>query len=504
MQCSSIRLAILLVLAMTLPAPAAEVLRIPLVTDIGTFDPDNGFEIGGISAIDSVYEGLVEYAPGSTKIVGLLATSWDIAADGLTYTFHLRDGVLFHDGTPLTAEAVKRSFERRRDGKLILSYFLANVASIEAPDPATVVLRLGHRQPSLLDALASAWGPKVISPAALAEHDGGDDAATWLNRHAVGTGPFVLTGFNPGEDYVFERNPDYWGARPFFDAVQLPVVPDISQQILQLQAGDIDAVPDGYPVEQLAMLPPNLVVTAAPSMTQFQLYVKPGTPMDDAAVRHSVLTAVNPALWIRDIFGSHAALSKSLYQNTMLDPVDPITFPTDFESAKAAIAAFGPVNLTIGVQSEVASYTRIAELMAAELATIGVTASVVVLPVGAAYAMKGDAHAPDMLLTIANPDAAHPENQAKTYFTAGAVLNFYGRSLPAADRLVDAAGLETDVTKRNALYERAGQMYFDAGFVIPLVDVDDVIVHVQGLTDFGLRPEFPQGNIDFGTVRRIE
>ena len=138
MQCSSIRLAIWLVLAMTLPAPAAEVLRIPLVADIGTFDPDNGFEIGGISAIDSVYEGLVEYAPGSTKIVGLLATSWDMAADGLTYTFHLRDGVLFHDGTPLTAEAVKRSFERRRDGKLILSYFLANVASIEAPDPATV------------------------------------------------------------------------------------------------------------------------------------------------------------------------------------------------------------------------------------------------------------------------------------------------------------------------------------------------------------------------------
>src|SRR5262245_304735 len=94
---------------------AQEILRIPYVADIGTFDPDNGFETGAMSAIDNVYEGLVEYEPGSTKIVGLLAKSWEISDDGLTYTFHLVDGVKFHDGTPFNAAAVIKAFERRSD-----------------------------------------------------------------------------------------------------------------------------------------------------------------------------------------------------------------------------------------------------------------------------------------------------------------------------------------------------------------------------------------------------
>ena len=142
-----------------------EVLRVPLSGDIGTFDPDNGFETAGIGAINSVYEGLVECEAGSTKIVGSLAKNWDISQDGLTYTFHLVEGVRFHDGTPFNAAAAVKSFERRRDRGLILSYFLSNVTEIRAPDDKTIVLTLRSPQPSLLDSLASPWGPKVISPA---------------------------------------------------------------------------------------------------------------------------------------------------------------------------------------------------------------------------------------------------------------------------------------------------------------------------------------------------
>jgi peptide/nickel transport system substrate-binding protein len=480
------------------------VLRIPYVSDIGSFDPDNGFEIAAMSAINNVYEGLVEYEPESTRIVGLLARDWQISDDGLTYTFHLVEGVRFHDGTPLDAAAVEKSFERRRDGNLLLSYFLANVTDVAAPDPSTVVLTLGHPQPSLLDVLASAWGPKVISPAALDAHDNGDLATTWLNEHAVGTGPFKLTEFRRGQGYVLERNEDYWGAEPFFDEIDIPVVPDIGQQILQLRAGEIDAVPDGYPVSQLASLPPELAVTAVPSLTQFQIYVKPGTPVDDPEIRTAILTAINPARWADDAFGQYAHLSKSLYQNEMLDPLNPVTFPTDLEAARATIARHGGLRLVIGIQNEVASYVRVGELIIAELAGIGVDATLYDLPLNAAYAMKGDPNAPDMLLTIANPDAAHPENQAKTFFTSDAVLNFYGRSLPEADALVEEAGLLTDIAERNALYERAGQMYFDAGFVFPLFDLDDVVVHDRRLTDLGLRPAFPQGNIDFATARWAE
>jgi len=496
----------ILVLAVGLLGPsgivhAQEVLRIPYVADIGTFDPDNGFETGAMSALNNVYEGLVEYEPGSTRIVGLLARSWEISDDGLTYTFHLVDGVKFHDGTPFNAAAVIKSFERRRDHGLILSYMLANVKDMRAPDDSTVVLTLGHHQPSFLDTLSSAWGPKIISPGAVTEHDNHDFATTWLNEHAVGTGPFKLAEFKRGQRYVLERNDDYWGKKPFFGEIQISVVPDISQQILQLQAGAIDAVPINYPFAQLTTLPEGLEITAAPSMIPYDLFVKPKSPLDDVEVRNAVLTAINPALWVKDAFGGFASLPKSVYPNVMLDPVNSVRFPTDFEAAKAAIAKRGEINLVIGLHSAAPSYGRIADLMIAQLALIGVKAKAYVLPSGAAYNLKNDPNPPDLLLTIAGPEAAHPESQAKVFFAKNGPLNFFGRVLPEADTIVDQAGRLTNVKERNSLYERAGQMYFDAGIVIPLVEVNDVVVHAQGLKDLGLRPVYPPGNIDFATVR---
>lgn len=139
---------------------AEDVLRVPCVADIGSFDPDNAFEVGGLSAINNVYESLVEYVPGGTEIAGLLASSWQVSDDGKIYTFKIYPGVVFHDGTQADAAAIKTLFERRISGDVILSYFLANVASIDAPDPQTLVVALKAPQPSFLDALASPWGPK--------------------------------------------------------------------------------------------------------------------------------------------------------------------------------------------------------------------------------------------------------------------------------------------------------------------------------------------------------
>ncbi|MXN43785.1 ABC transporter substrate-binding protein [Shinella kummerowiae] len=485
-----------------LPVHAQEVLRIPLFGDIGTFDPDNGFEIAGIGVINSVYEGLVEYEPGSTRIVGSLARTWDISEDGLTYTFHLVEGVRFHDGTPLTAAAVVKSFERRRDRGLVLSYFLNNVKEIRAPDDDTIVLILHAPQASLLDSLASPWGPKIISPTALDAHDGGNAATEWLNDHAAGTGPFKLGEFRPAERYTLERSDDYWGQEPFFSRVEISVVPDLSQQILKLKAGEIDAVPKNYPIAQLFSLPQDLEITAQPSMMQFSLFTKPGSPLDNPEIRGAVLTAINPALWIKDAFGKYASISQSPYQNMMFKPKQPIAFPTDVAAAKAAIARHGEVTLTIGLFSAAPSYGRISDLMMAQLAEIGVKATSRVLPQGAAFALKGKADAPDLLLTISSPDAADPDNQAGVFFIKDAPGNFYGRVLPQADALVKKASGLKDAAARTALYEESGHMYFDAGYFIPLVDANDVVVHVKGLKDLGLRPVYPPGNIDFATVRK--
>jgi peptide/nickel transport system substrate-binding protein len=488
------------------PAIAQEVLRVPYSADISSFDPDNSFEVLGLSAINNVYEGLVEYAPGTIELRGLLATDWSVSEDGLTYTFNLVEGATFHDGTPVDAAAVKTAFERRRDGELVLSYFLWNVKDIAAPDPRTVVITLGQPQPSFLDTLASPWGPKVISPTALAEHAGEDNAASWLNENAVGSGPFRLARFERGQEYVLERFDSYHGEQPYFASVELPIVPDIGQQILQLRSQEIDAVPNNYPWAQLSALPPGLEITAAPSMALLTAYVNPTSPLSDPAVRGAVLTAINPALWVEDAYGPYATPALSLFQAVMLQPQTPVAFPADMDAAKAAITAAGSITLTIGYATEeTPNVARAADLMVAQLAEIGVSATIEVMPSGAIFNMQGDLEgAPDLVLARQSPDAAHPETQASVFYATGAPLNLMGVSVPEADALITQAGATTDIAERNRLYEEAGRLIFEAGHFVPLVDVQDVVVHAEGLTDLGLRPVFPPGNIDFGTVRWAE
>ncbi|WJH37977.1 ABC transporter substrate-binding protein (plasmid) [Aliirhizobium terrae] len=308
------------------PVMSKEALRVPAFNDIATFDPDNGFEIGAMSAINNVYEGLVEYAPGTVTIIGRLAKEWRISDDGKEYEFDLVKGVKFHDGTEMTARDVSASFLRRRDSGLALSYFFANVEKIEAIDDLTLKIVLKHAQPSFLDSLASPWGPKVISPTALAQHDQTDNATGWLNEHADGTGPYTLEEFNRGDGYVLKKNNAYWGRKPYFDEIQIPIVPDISQQMLQLRTGDIDVVPTGYPFAQLRGLPEGLSVSSSASVSLYTLFAKPGSPLDDPEIREAILTAVNPASWAADAFGEYASAAKSVYPVVVLDPKNRSSF----------------------------------------------------------------------------------------------------------------------------------------------------------------------------------
>jgi len=482
-----------------LGAMAQEILRVPFTIDIGSFDPDNAFETQALSTINNVYEGLVEYTPGTTELQGALAESWTVSQDGLTYTFDLVDGATFHDGTPVDAAAVLASLERRAGDDMMLNYFLWNVTGMEAPNENTVVLTLGMAQPSFLDNLASPWGPKVISPAAI-EANG----AEWFIENAVGSGPFRLTEFNRGQGYILEKFEEYHGQEPFFDVVEIPVIPDIGQQLLQLRAGDIDAVPTNYPWAQLASLPPGLEITTGPSLALIFGFIKPGSTLDaDAGIREAVITAIAPGTWLDTAFGGYATKAQSLFPAAMVAPPEPVVFPEDMEAAAAAIETAGGFSMTIGYGSEGAEdVAATADLMAAQLAGIGVDVEVIVLPAGAVYGLQDAMDtAPDLLLTRSVPDAAHPETQSGVFYTTGAILNLMGASVPAADEIVNEAFGITDTAARDAAYAEASALWVDEGAFIPFADVQDVVVHTEGLTDLGLRPAFLPGNIDFGTVR---
>lgn len=484
-------------------ARGAEVLRVAYSDDVSTFDPDDAIILFGLDASRVLYEGLVQYRPGSTEIEGWLAKSWTVSADGRTYTFSLRDGVTFHDAHKMTAADVLASFRRRQSPNFPLSYFLDGVQDMSAPDKRTFVIRLAAPQPAFIDRLASPWAPKVIGPGALIDHAGKDQGIRWLNEHADGTGPFTLIEFTRGQRYVLKRNPGYWGPQPYFDRIEILIVPTVGQQMLMLQRGELDIIEHGYPFDQLTKLPPGLKLDAHDALGLEMAYFNRNNALHDPAVRRAVLTAINPSGWLADAFGSYATQARSLYPKAMIRAPEPVQFPMDMGEAKRVIAAAGPISIEIGYEDEEASVQqRVAEFMVSLLKQIGVIAEVRSRPLDQESNLINDLrHAPDIWLAQNYPDAAHPALQVGVFFQTGAALNLFGYSNPRVDSLAAQAAQMTDVGQRDRTYLAISQIVFNDGGLIPLADIKDVIVYRDDLIDLNTRPAVPWA-VDYGTIRR--
>ncbi|PLY02673.1 MAG: peptide-binding protein [Desulfuromonas sp.] len=187
------------------------------------------------SSVNSqLYNGLVRYDK-DFRIEGELAESWEISADDLTITFHLRKDVKWHDGTPFTSADVKFNYELYIDPNTPTSYAEAfkQVASVETPDPYTFVV---HYDKPYAPALIR-WG-MPIHPRHLLE--GEDVTKSPLGRHPIGTGPYKFKEWVTGEKIVLEANPDYFEGRPYIKRIVYRVIPDQTTQLLELLTGNLD------------------------------------------------------------------------------------------------------------------------------------------------------------------------------------------------------------------------------------------------------------------------
>ncbi|MCW2916788.1 MAG: extracellular solute-binding protein family 5, partial [Actinomycetia bacterium] len=185
--------------------PADRVLRLSFLQDPGQPpDPDIYYSGQGLLLTTNLYEGLLKYQSGTAqpKIVPSLAESWTASKDNTTFTLKLRKGVVFHDGTPFTAAAVKPSFDRRAAVNQGPAYMVADVASVTTAGDYDVTIKLKTPDASFLDYLASAYGPKMMSPKAIAANSGKDHLQTYLQTHDVGTGAYTLTDAKVGSHYA--------------------------------------------------------------------------------------------------------------------------------------------------------------------------------------------------------------------------------------------------------------------------------------------------------------
>ena len=218
-----------------------DVLSVGQIAEPLSLDPHRVTAVNDFRILVNLYEGLVRFSDGTLEVEPALADSWEISEDGTTYTFTLRDGVTFHDGTPFNAEAVKFNFDRMLDenhpyhdtGPFPLSFFFSAIEETEVIDDRTVAFRLAEPYAPLLSNLAYPTG-LIVSPTAVMEN-GAD-----YGRNPVGTGPFQFAVWEANRQVALERNEDYWGGAPELRGVVFRPITDANARVNEMLAGGID------------------------------------------------------------------------------------------------------------------------------------------------------------------------------------------------------------------------------------------------------------------------
>ncbi len=275
---------------------------------------------------NNVFEGLVRFDRTGAIVPGL-AESYDVSEDGLTWTFHLRKGVKFHDGSDFSSADVVAKFERAQDpdsGHTHPEYYAA-ITNIAAPDANTVVLTLSQPSRGLLYNLARP--DSIIYPAAKAETQ---------RSEPIGTGPFKFASYTEGAEVVLERNPDYYIAGvPYLDKAVFKIIGDPNTRFAALQAGDIDFIGVAVQPEQFLQVVSNPELkgtegTATTEITVAMNNTRP--PFDDVRVRQAITMAIDKDTIVQGamfglgtVIGSHMSPSEPYYLDLSgTYPYDPV------------------------------------------------------------------------------------------------------------------------------------------------------------------------------------
>jgi peptide/nickel transport system substrate-binding protein len=271
-----------------------------------------------------IMDGLVTVSQDRSQVKPALAASWDISPDQLTYTFHLRQNVLWHDGQPFTSEDVKWSFENLNKLHPVGRFSFDEVRSIDAPDANTVVLHLKEPFAPLLSTLTCPDGG-AISPKHVVAAGVDPKTDKTLNQAPVGTGPFVFKEWIPGDRIVMTRNPKYWQPDlPYLDQVVAKVIPDNTTMVQALRAGEINHIYDVYTtrddvVRLQSQNDPNVAILKsadAPTFDPLLLNVRRG-PLSKVEVRRALLQGLDRDLILKNVFKGLAVIETNMIDSRL-------------------------------------------------------------------------------------------------------------------------------------------------------------------------------------------
>ena len=327
---------------------------------------------GAAAAIDevvyaNVFEGLTRIDENGA-VQPALAESWEISDDGLTYTFKLREGVSFHDGTAFDAEDVAFSLDRARadDSTNAQKGLFEAIDKVEATDPSTVTITLSRPEGSLLYNLG--WGDAVIVAAETAEGN---------KENPVGTGPFRFGEWTRGTEIKLVRQDSYWGDAPALESASFRIVPDPAAASAALQAGDVQAFPN-FPAPELVPVfeaDPRFTVVVGTTEGETILSMNNGKPpLDNVMVRKAIAAAIDRQAIIDGAMfglgtpiGSHFAPHNGAY----VDLTEKSAFDPD--AARKMLEEAGVTDLSLTLKLPPPTYARRGgEIIASQLRDVGI------------------------------------------------------------------------------------------------------------------------------------
>ena len=471
------------------------VLAVAQASDITSLDPWTASDPATLTVMRQLYEPLVELEPGGLRVVPKLAERWAVSSDGRIWTFQLRHGVEFHDGSALDAAAVAFNFERARG---FARFDLGTlITSIETPDPSTVVFTLRAAYAPFLASLAQP-STGIVSPTCLRQ---GPAWATPATRCAAGTGPFRFESWVAGDRITLAANPSYWGRDaagrrlPYLDAVVFRAIRDEATRIGALRAADVQVALDIGPSSGAAVrADPNLAIRRRPSYDVSFLGFGSARPFDQPEVRRAVALAVDRAAIIQTAYAGDARAAAQLLPPGLLGYDDTITEFAKYDTAgaKKALADAGYANgfatelyYSAAPTSALPDPRRIADAIAADLGKIGIVIDVRAEDAAALSARARTGQAPlwlgDRIAERADADD----------FLADASAN------PVAAELVRRARAESDPSKRSELYKQVTKLLGQEVARVPLFHAAPPLALVQKVN--GLVPQ-PITRESFATV----
>ncbi len=354
-------------------AQAKDSVIIAMTLEPPTLDPTSGAAqaIREVT-LQNIFEGLVKM-DRTGKIVPCLAESWEIAPDNVTYSFKLRRGATFHDGTPFSSEQVRFSFERAvaPESTNAQRQLFTPITEITTPDPGTVVIRL--KQPTATFLYGLAWGDAVIvAPASAANN----------KTNPIGTGPFKFVRWNRGDRLEFERFDGYWGEKPTLAKATFRFIADPQAQVAALRAGDVHAQTNLSAPEAVPQLKadPKLKVSFGKTEGEVILAINNAkAPFNDLRVRQAIAHVLDRKTIALGVYGFDVDLIGSHFSPLHPAYIDlTATYPVDIPKAKALLAAAGfPNGFSCTLKLPPPTYARRSgEIIAALLAQIGINASI--------------------------------------------------------------------------------------------------------------------------------